>query len=363
MGDQGVTSAFYASRPKLSLDGKENADLSDGLLSLLVEENNSGLYRCELNFGNRGTADDSAGYLYFDRSILDFGKTVSVTIGDGDAAAQIFQGRIMRIEAKYIKETPPELTVLAEDRFQDLRMTRRTRVFEDVTDGEVIELLASQHSLKEEIDIDGPQTYKVLAQVNQSDLAFLRERARAIDAEAWVEGDTLHAQSRSRRNGEDVALTFGQRLQEFSVLADLAGQCTGLAVSGWDVNSKEAIEYEAEESVIRGELNGDQSGSNILGSAIGTRKEQITHAIPFTNEEARYMAEARYRMACRRFVTGFGAAEGDGRIRVGAHVELAGLGTLFNGKYYVVEARHAFDGVQGTGYRTYFKVERSGIGQ
>ena len=36
----------------------------------------------------------------------------------------------------------------------------------------------------------GP-TYKTLAQVNQSDLAFMRERARSIDAELWMDGSKI----------------------------------------------------------------------------------------------------------------------------------------------------------------------------
>ena len=361
MSDQTTTSAFYASRPILSLDGQDNTSLTNGLLSLLVEESTAGLYRCELNFGNWGTTNGGTGFLYFDRSILDFGKTIKVRIGEDDAAAEIFDGRIMGIEAKYVKDRPPEVAVLAEDRFQDLRMTRRTRTFEDLSDSDVMQELASQHSLQQEIDIDGPTTHRVLAQVNQSDLAFLRERARAVDAEVWVESNTLHAQARGRRQHEDVTLTFGQRLQEFSVLADLAEQCTSLTVSGWNVDAKAGIEHEADETTIRSELNGDQSGSSLLQSAIGERKDQLVHTLPLTDEEAQFMAQASYRQACRRFITGTGVSEGDGRIRVGTYVELAGLGPLFNGKYYVSSVCHTFDGVNG--YRTRFKVERPGIGQ
>jgi len=66
-------------------------------------------------------------------------------------------------------------------------MTRRTRSFADASDADVMRTVAQDHSLTPDIDVSGP-THKVLTQVNQSDLAFLRERARAVDAEVWVEG-------------------------------------------------------------------------------------------------------------------------------------------------------------------------------
>ena len=361
MNDQQTTSALYGSRPIVLLDGRSDIGLTGGLLTLLVEETTAGLYRCEMNIGNWGTTSGEVGYLYFDRSVVDFAREIAVKIGDGDAAATVFEGSIMGIEARYLDKGPPELTILSEDRCQDLRMTRRTRTFENVSDRDVIAQIAAQHSLRADIDIDGPMMHKVLAQVNQSDLAFIRERAQAVDAEVWVEANALRVQSRRRRKHEDVTLTFGQRLREFSVLADLAGQSTTLTVSGWNVSAKATIAHEAGESVIRDELNGGRSGSNLLSAAVGTRKEQLVHTAPITDEEARYLAEAYFRRKSRRFVTGAAVAEGDGRIRVGTYVELAGLGSLFNGKYYVVAVRHSFDGING--YLTDFRVERPWIGQ
>ena len=50
MADSDINSAFYAARPILSIDGQDNAELTGNLMTLLVEETNAGLYRCELNF-------------------------------------------------------------------------------------------------------------------------------------------------------------------------------------------------------------------------------------------------------------------------------------------------------------------------
>lgn len=329
-------------------------------MNLFIEENTDGLSRCEATFGNWGAVDNDVGYLYFDRSVLDFGKAFSIKMGDRQTAGKVFDGRVMGIEGRFANTRPPEITVLAEDRLQDLRMTRRTRTFEDMSDREVIETLASQHSLRSEINIEGPARHKVIAQVNQSDLAFLRERARTIDAEVWVEDETLFVEARGRRNRGDVILTYGQGLHEFSVLADLSCQRTSLSVCGWNVAVKEGIEHEASTSVISGELNGDTSGIDILQEFLGNRKELIVDTVPFNDADAKYMSEAQLRRKARRFVTGSGAAEGDGRIRAGTYLSLQGLGPVFNGKYYVVEARHTFDGENG--YRTYFRVERPGIG-
>lgn len=360
MSELGDRPGLYSSRPAVLVDSQENEELSTGLMNVVVEETAAGLYRCELTLGNWGTKDGNVGFMYSDRQLLDFGKSLEIKAGAGQAEGIIFKGRITGLEGRYPQGSAPEILVLAEDRLQDLRMNRRTRTFEDVSDADVMRQVAAEHSLTAQVDVDGAGTHKVVAQVNQSDLAFLRDRARAVDAEVWVEGDTLHVQARSRRRTGEVSLTYGQTLREFSVLADLTGQRTSVTVSGWDVSAKEGIAAKADAAAIQGELGGQSGGSELLQQALGERKEQIAHRVPLTSDQARSAAEAAYRAAARRFVTGTGLAEGDPRIKVGAYVKLEGLGDMFNGSYYVYEVRHRYD--LASGYVTQFRVERPGIG-
>lgn len=360
MPDPGTSAAFYAAQPSIQLDGTDTPNLSSGLLNLMVEETTAGLCRCEATFGNWGNYQGSVGFLYFDRQVLDFGKSLAVRAGDSDASAKIFDGHITGLEAQFPQNRPPQLIVLAEDRFQDLRMTRRTRSFDDVSDRDVLNTIASEHGLQADLDVSGP-THRVLTQLNLSDLAFIRERASAIDAEVWVDGAVLYARQRASRHVGDVTLTYGQGLLEISLLADLAGQRTSLVVTGWDIGAKEAVEHEAAEDVLRPELNGHQSGASILESAFGRRVERVVHLAPQDASEARALAEGEFRRIARRFIVGHGVAEGDGRIHVGTKLDLQGLGPLFEGPFYVADVRHSFD--RRTGFRTHFKVERPGLGQ
>lgn len=350
----------YVPRPQISIAGKANDDLTANVLTVLVEETTEGLYRCEARFYNYGVRARGTGYLFFGRDTVDFGKDLAVRIGPGEDARQIFAGRVSGIEADYPQQGGGEVLVMAEDRLQSLRLKRRTRVFEDMSDEDVIRQIAGEHSLTPQLDLSGP-THKVLAQVNQSDLAFIRARARSINAELWVEGDTLFAKSRTDRDAGTIDLKYGVSLLAFSVRADLADQVTEVGVAGWDVAAKDAIEETADAAAISAELNGDTSGGDILSTAFGDRKERVVHNVPFSSEEARALAQAAYRERARRFVTGSGLADGDARIRVGGVVNLSDLGSLFDGKYYVVRVRHTYDTVYG--FRTEFDVERAGLGQ
>lgn len=351
----GSDPALRATQPVINIGGQDNSSLSEGLVSLIIRENTNGLYRAEVLFDNWGEKNNNLDFLYFDRQTLDFGKALKIKFGTDT----FFEGRIMAVEAQFGATQTPQITVLAEDRFQDLRMTRRTRTFADVSDSDVINQIAGDHGLTPNVNVDGP-TYKVLAQINQSDLAFLRERARTIDAELWMAGNTLNAKTHTDRGKGALDMIYGGKLHEFSVIADLAMQRTSVSVNGWDVSSKSALQHESDDSIISGELGSDTSGPSILQRALGARKESLVHTIPFTSQEAQSTADAYFKMNARRFVVGHGVAETNLDLRVGSYVNLTGLGPMFSGKYYVSEVRHMFD--RRRGLRSEFTSERPGIG-
>ncbi len=347
-----------AARPVVQLDGQDHDALTGGLLGLDIFDTVSGLCRCEAAFGNWGAGGGSTGFRYFDRRLLDFGKAFAVTL----AGTKLFEGRIGALEGRFPEGGPPQISVLAEDRLQDLRMTRRTRSFADQSDADVMRSIASDHGLTADVNLPGGQ-HKLLAQVNQSDLAFLRERARAVGAEVWVEGRTLKARTRTDRNGGTLTLALGGQLRAFQVVADLAGQRTKLVASGWDVASKSALSHEAGEDAIRAELGSDESGIGILRSAFGERAETLAHGVPVDAAEAEAQADALLRSLARRFVVGQGVVDGDSsaQLKVGTRVTLQSVGPLFNGSYCVTEVRHRFDARKGL--RTEFRCERPGLGR
>jgi phage protein D len=357
MADERIDDA----RPELFLDDSREQELRQGMLALLIAEGSDGLFRCEVSFGNQGSEGRGVDFLYFDRKKLDFGKRLRVEL-KGEV---LFEGRITGLEARFPAASPPELVVLAEDALQDLRMVRRTRTFVDQSDTDVFNTIADDHGLDKNVRLSGG-SHKLLAQLNQSDLAFLRERARAIEAELWItmaNGKAkLNAKGRSdRQSSPAVKLGWRNELTEFNVIADLAGQRTTVVASGWDVAAKSAIRYEATDSDLGGELGATDSGASILRAKFGERKEAVAHGVPWTTAEAEARAKAYFKLAARRFVVGHGVARTTGKLRVGALVDLDGLGPLFNGKYYLADVRHRFDGAHGL--RTEFSAERAGLGR
>jgi phage protein D len=347
-------------RPTLSLDGQSAPALAAALMEMRIEERSDGMARAELAFGAWGlTPQGEHGYVLHDRDRLDFGRRLDVAL----RGERLFGGRILALAGRYPEggAGEAEIVIHAEDRLQALRMRRRTRCFERLSDADAARRIAAEHGLQAQVDLPGP-THAVLAQVNQSDLAFLRERARAAGAELWLVDDTLHLAPRPARAGGDrIELHYGSTLRGFDVRADLALQRTALHVSGWDSAGKQALREQADAAVLQGELDGGDGGPALLQRHFGASPDNVAHLQPADAAAARALAESWMRQLGRRFVCGRGVASPDARLRPGARVDLGGLGPLFGGRYIVTEVCHRFDTREGA--RTEFAVERAAIGR
>src|SRR5688572_26399080 len=102
MTGQTSTTGLRVARPTISVDGTDHAALEQGLMSLLIVEQTSGLYRCEATFGNWGLRNGTIDFLYFDRQTLDFGKSLKIKLGTN----ALFDGRVTALEGHFGEARP-----------------------------------------------------------------------------------------------------------------------------------------------------------------------------------------------------------------------------------------------------------------
>lgn len=349
--------ASYTPTPKVTLDGAAPGGLADLLVSITVEETVAGLARCEVRFENWTTRDQGPGYLLVDRTTVDFGQDLEVTAGPPDERAVIFRGRVSGIEADFAPDTGPTLVLLAEDGLQKLRLARRTRTFEDSTDAEVIEQVARDHGLTPEIELPGP-THAAICQLNQCDLAFVRDRALPYGADVWLDGTTLHV---GRREDDPVVLRYGRELFAFRALVDLAMQASEQRVAGWDPDTKKPVLESSDQSSLGADLGSDVGGGGLLSETFGDRSATTTLHHAVTAAEGQAIAEGLYRERARRFVTGSGLVDGIPGLRAGRSAAVVDLGPVFDGTYRLTRVVHRYD--RAAGHRVEIDVERSGIGR
>lgn len=349
-------------RPRFAIDGADQVRLNEDLIRLECrsDEENPACLEAVFNNWGRSRADAEPGFIYFDGEVLALGMTISIQAGEADNEAPLFNGQITAIEGQFPEARAPELRICAEDRLQWLRMTQRSRVFLDSSDQEIAGQVADDNRIGIDNQAEGP-LHNQLLQVNQSELGFLRERARAVDSRLGDRDGVLLFRPRRDQAEEPVMLTRENELINVKVCADLAHQRSEVRVHGYSVADKQAIHETADADAARIEAdNNGRLGPDILDEIRPGLSEEMHLEVPLSVDEARKLAETRLQRRARRFLTARGVTAGTPGLKVGGKINLVDLGDLFAGIYYVTAVRHTFD--MRDGLRSHFVAERNDLG-
>jgi uncharacterized protein len=347
-----------SSAPVFQVEGEVKGELARDLRRLEVEETTAGLRTMRATFVGHGPkrGREEEVQLYLDGTVLDFGRKLEISIGPEGDARTIFTGFISGLEASFHQGSVPEVTAFAEDKLMRFRLTRRSKTYRGKSDAGIARAIASEHGMAAQADAEGP-TYDVVQQFNMSDLAFLRERARLIQAEIWLQDDKLYFQSRGARNATELTLVRENHLIDVEARADLAHQRTSVSVSGFDAAARDRIEATAGGETIQEEIEGGRTGPAILRSAFGVHASYRVREVPLRSGEARAWARAEMLRRSRSFVTVAGTTRGSPDMMVGSKLTFDGLGRAFDGPgYHVTRLRHTYDMTHG--HRTEFEAER-----
>ncbi len=357
-----VVHPYSSAAPVFTVGGRLEGGLARDLLRLDVSEGVLGLRTLVAHFHAVGPGSDgsSADLSYLDGAVLDFGSDLVVTLGPAGGERQVFRGVVSGLEVSFAEGEFPYVSVFAEDALMRLRLHSRTASYADSTDGDIARTLADEHGLDADVDADGP-TYPLVQQWDESDLAFLRDRALRVDAELWVDSrDTLHFATRDKRPGAELTLVQGNEMVALTARADLAHQRVEVGVRGWDRDAVEGVDETATDDVVTAETNGGRTGPEVVASVFGSPTLTRARRSAPLADTARAYAEAEMLRRARRFVTVDGVTAGTPDLLPGAHLDLRRVGRPFEGDgYRVVSARHSYD--LTTGYRTAFTAERAAV--
>ncbi len=356
-----TTDLVTLTAPVFEIDGDIARNLARDVAWLQVAEDIDGLRQLEAAFYAVDPFVELADgeLVHLDGADIGFGRELAVSLGPDDDHHTVFIGAISAIGVEIREDAMPLVSICAEDAFEALRMTRRSRTYRNATDADIARQIADDHGMSTLTDADGP-TYDLVQQLNQTDLAFLRERADRLAAEVWVGDGRLGFAARARRPGPALTLVFGNELLDARLEADLAHQRTHVRVSGFDAHQRTVIERVADSSAVAAEARGGTTGPSLLEQSFGQRPTHRVHDVPLTGNEAQAWARAEMLARSRRFVTVHGETSGTPAMVVGATLTLERVGQIFEGDgYFVTEVRHTFD--LDRGHRTHFRAERPTI--
>jgi phage protein D/phage baseplate assembly protein gpV len=275
---------------------------------------------------------------------------------NGDRSTLI-KGEITALEPLFEEGMIAKLVVRGYDISHQLYRETRSQAFLNKKDSDLADEIARAVGLKAEVDTTST-VYDHIYQHNQSDLAFLMQRAWRIGYECFVEEGKLFF--RKPKPIEDgIKLTWGEDLLTFFPRMTLAEQVDEVTVKGWDPDSQKAVVGQAQKGKLYPEIGEKKDGATWANS-FGNGKLVIVDQPVVSQAEANTLAEARLNELSGAFVQAEGRAFRRPDIRAGKTVELEGLGKRLSGKYLVTQVNHVYT---AEGWKSTFNVcgSRTGL--
>ena len=290
------------------------------------------------------------------------GDDVTIVVEPRASAATLFKGEVVGIEPVFDAGVKSRVLIRAFDRLHRLTREPKTRTFDDMTDSEIVAIIAREHDLVAAPSSAPNIKYDHVFQHNQTDLEFLRVRAARLEFDVWVENATLFFDRRATLPPVLVAprpSADETRLQIFHPRLASSATVQKVVVHGWDPQTGQEVIGTAIARTISLDPD-DPDPERIFGRSLDLLLDE-----PIASPaEADAIAKAKLAELMRAYVSGEARTDGEPRLKAGIIVVLAGLGDRFDGKYRVVGTTHRFSHGEGCGggYATTLRQRRDDFG-
>jgi len=292
-----------------------------------------------------------------DNGPFDLTKEVEISVVNSEGTkVKLITGEITALEPEFQKGMVAILIVRGYDKSHRLFRETKSAAFLNKKDSDLATEFAGNAGLSASVDATST-VYDHIYQDNQSDLAFLMQRAWRIGYECFVADGKLYFR-KPPSSGTKVGLTWGKDMVSFHPVMTLAEQVNEVIVKGWDPATQKAIVGKA----TAGKLypsSGESKDGAAWAKTFGAGKQIIVDVPVVTQAEADLLAQARLNELSGMFIEAEGVVLNKPTITAGEFVKIEGLGTRFSGTYMVTEASHLYD---NTGLTTTFTVRGSRTG-
>jgi phage protein D/phage baseplate assembly protein gpV len=340
-----VTAPPFAPRFEVRISGVTlAADLAEQIVSLEVETDLdlAGSFRITLRNGDNSLLDSA---------LLDPGKAVEIHLGYGNELVPALLGEIAAIEPSFPRDGPPTIQITGYDKSYRMRhaQPKPTR-YSFMNDSVIAAQIALANGLIPVVD----PTPGLPAQTIQveSDMAFLKSRARRYFFDVYVEWDRLHFQFPRPQPAAHV-LEWGRNLSSFSPRISPAGTAGLQVIRSYNQELAQTIAVTALAADFDLDDLVERLGSSALDLLRSLAREGILHQPVDNPLEAAELARSLLANLLEGLYEGAGSCIGLPELRAGRYITIAGVGRRFGGTYRVRKVTHRID---GNGFSTDFSI-------
>lgn len=353
----------YASGLLLKIEGKAASDdLLEDILHVSVDESLSraGAFMLVIKNSKYSGTDNDAMWKHED--VFKIGHSIKVgfqpnaTDSDDsltvDDANYLISGEITGMETHFTEGSQAPIIIRGYDTSHRLHRGRHNRSFQNMTDSDIVKKIAGEVGISTGVIDNSGAPHDYVFQENQTNMAFLRDRAFRNGFELFVQDNKLFF--RRPKKDEVLELAWLKTLSSFQVRVTSAEQVEQVEVRGWDYKTKQPIIATKSKSrlLTKNEYGEGRKQSKVFDEKPGEAKLIVVDQPIFTPKEAEAIAQGLFDEFSGEFVQADAKAEGNPKIRPGTVVKLKEMGK-YSGDYYVTETRQV---ISERYYQTEFAV-------
>jgi Bacteriophage probable baseplate hub protein len=312
---------------------------------------------------------ESRTFKYSDDYLFDPGSEIELWMGYHDSSLSLMiTGEIVELRPSFPSAGQPTLVIHGLDLLHQLRKEQQSKAWVAKTDTEIARQIASDLGIAlapQSPDVLALEPrYDYLIQDNAYDIIFLLDRARRIGydlrvLEAGTDGSVqdrqLYFAPSTSVQRPTYELVWGKSLVEFQPSLSTANQVGSVVVRGWDAVNKQKFEHTATLDDLKTRGLGPQGRNQTLYRSFSDRKEVVATKIVASQAEAEQLALQTLQLIAKGLVTGTASVVGLPDLRTGNVVMISGIGTRFDGRYFVTDSTHT---ISDAGYVTQFGFRR-----
>jgi Rhs element Vgr protein len=275
-----------------------------------------------------------------DTAFFEPGKTIEIKLryeGEAEQEATVFKGLVLKHRVERDAHGTV-LTIELKDAASKLTRTRHSKVYRQQTDADILRSLIRAHGLTLGMVADTQPQHAELVQYYCTDWDFLVMRAELQGLLVVVDNGHIALPRLAVSGPPQYRFTYGRDdIYDLEIEVDASQQPPGVESLAWD--SKTQQQTPASKARAFDLSQGNRSGDTVA-RAIGAETYTLQAPVALAPQELQAWADghlARSRMAMLR---GRLSIPGLAAIKPLDVIELAGVGTRFNGTTLVTGMRH-----------------------
>ncbi|WPV01748.1 type VI secretion system tip protein VgrG [Mucilaginibacter sp. cycad4] len=282
-------------------------------------------------------------FIISDTSFFNPGKPIEIKLWYADQPAGekvVFEGIVIKHSLKK-SGSSGVLSVEISDRAVKMTSKRKSYVFNDITDQDVISKLIKDCGLSVG-SVDATSTsHRQIVQYNTTNWDMMLSRAEVNGLLVKTTNGVISAQRPDLDAAAKYAVEIGKdEVFDFELQMDSRNQYASIKSRTWDASANQMTETSNASDVV---LKQGNLSASIVASAMGGIDNDLIATIPASPGEAKAWADAWMVKTRLSMLKGSFRIDGSTAVKIGDIFELKGAGAKFSGENLVTGVRHRFN--------------------